>query len=179
MDRKNVDKCLILVGVAAAIGLALPRTAFADTQVVTIEKPVVLQSKEKVFEKQVLVQKSAQRSGLAPRRRLVAYRPMARACAPKARISSAARSSFTKIVEKTTEKPIMVEKPVMIDRTVEKPVYIEKTVEKPVFIEKQVEVEKPAVLEKEVQVEQPAVIEQQPTVIEQKPGHHLLNLKLF
>lgn len=147
----------------------------AATSVVTVEKPVLIETKEKIIEKQVVIEKSRARSAfVAPRRKIVYVRPRA----PRAH-RVAMTSSNTKVLEKTvlrtTEKPVMVERPVFVERPVEriieKPVYIDRVIEKPV----QVEVEKPVVIEKQ----QLLPVEAAPTVIEQKDSHHLLNLKLF
>jgi len=191
MEVRNIFKCLMAVSFAA-FGIALPGTAWADTyqaldlncapsatqsttEIMTIERPVILQKTEKTFEKQVIVQRSRVRASMPARRRVLAVRPRLVTHRTGTLLASSNRSKFIeKTVERTTEKPIMVERPVVIEKTVEKPVYIDRVIEKPVTVE----VEKPVVIEKQVQLEQaPTVV--QPTVIEQKEGHHLFNLKLF
>jgi len=191
MYIKKITQCLLAMS-ALALCTFIPGPALADTttqetmtststntsndqatapQVVTVEKPVVLNNKEKIVEKQVIVEKSRQRSAAPARRRVAIARP--RHPRRMAMMSSRSSNVIEKTIERTTEKPVVLEKPVMVDRPVER------VIEKPVYIDRPVpvEVEKPVVIEKETEVQSappPA-----PTVIEQKDSHHLFNLKLF
>ncbi|MBX9720371.1 MAG: hypothetical protein K2X81_03155, partial [Candidatus Obscuribacterales bacterium] len=73
-------------------------------------------------------------------------------------------------VEKTVEKPIIVEKPViqnverfiekpvLINRVVEKPVYVDRMVDRPVFIDRDVTVSRPVVIERRVSVDNPLLV---------------------
>jgi len=146
-------------------------------QFVTVEKPVVIEKSEKTHEKMVITQTIRQRPLITAKRRVLASKPIMRH--RTAHILASGNRTFYKerTIERTIEKPVLVEKPVFIDRpvdrVVEKPVYIDRVVEKPVMIEQQAEkpvmIEKPVVIER--QVEQPVLIERR--------HHHLLNMSIF
>ncbi|MBX9687984.1 MAG: hypothetical protein K2X27_14860 [Candidatus Obscuribacterales bacterium] len=87
-----------------------------------------------------------------------------------------ARISTLRTVERIVDDPVIVEKPVIVERVVDRPVYRDRIVEKPVYIERQVEIEKPVVVEKPVLIEKRVEIEK-PVVIYKKPKH-LLHLGL-
>jgi hypothetical protein len=176
-------------------------STFTET---VVERPVLIQNTEKTTVEKTVIRDRA----MAPATRVIVKRVLVRARPRPMRIvSMPATKHFyfkTRTIQRTVEKPVVVERPVFIDRpvdriiekpvyinhTIETPVYRDRIVEKPVYIEKQIErpvmVEKPIVVERRV-LERPVVVERQctqPVVIERpvvikKDRHHLFNLKLF
>lgn len=57
-------------------------------------------------------------------------------------------------IERVVTSPVVIERPATVERIIEKPVTIERVIERPMTVER-------------------------PLIIQQKEGHHLLNLKLF
>jgi len=143
---------------------------------ITIERPVVLQNSEVIKEKEIRYvaragKSCSHRTAMVKRTpvRKIAARPMLRT-----------NKSFVseKVIERTIEKPIMIEKPVIVTQTLPPPAIETRTVkviEQPALIERKVLVQ-PAVIERKVLVE-PAVIETQPLVI-MKRRHHLLHVRI-
>jgi hypothetical protein len=175
MDKSTFKKCL-MSALVAALGIALPGTAWADDcaplqqtssticpQTITVEKPVLLHTTEKIIEKQVVIQKQPVYIRRASNRRHLAFRPLKKRVAykrpaPKSMVVS-------RVIERTIEKPIMIEKPVLQQCTT-----FEQKVEAPVVLEEKC-------------ITQPAVIEQKALpVIEKKyeeDNHHFFHFNIF
>lgn len=175
------------------------------TQTVIVERPVVLENR--CIERPIILEnRTVERQVITERvpvyitKKRVSYKPVrrhkVRHVAHRSQLNRKVISSHTTI-NRTTEKAIVVERPVVIeqnryidrpvfvDRVVEKPVYINRTVERPVYINRTVT--RPVMIERRV-VSRPVVIER-PTMIErrviehpviiEKKKRHLLNLHIL
>jgi len=129
---------------------------------ITIERPVVLQNSEVIKEKEVryITRRASCSHRTAMKRtavRKIAARPL---------LKTNKNFISEKVIDRTIEKPIMIEKPVIV----------KEFLPPPAIETRSVQVEQPVVIEKKVLV-QPAVIEDQPTII-MKGRHHLLHIKI-
>lgn len=147
-----------------------------------VERPVLIESKTKTTEREI-IRERMDMGGNTIKQVRVRTHPVMHYVAPLR------RSDTVTTIEKTVEKPIVVERPVVVEKTVEKPVYIDRTIEKPVYIDRMVEkpvyidrrvetpvyidrtIEKPVLIEKQVTVEKPVVV--------YKDRHHLFHVNVF
>jgi len=163
---------------------AIPVTT---TSSVTLSNPVVIEKREKTFTKEVI--KDFSEPVFVKTRRIVRLRPKTRVAYRAPIRRTMARAT---VIEKTVEKPIVVERPVVvnktIDRVIDRPVYIDRPVETPVYRDRVIE--KPVYIDREVPtpvyrdrvIEKPVYIENnpQPVIIKEKEHRHgLLHMGLF
>lgn len=148
-------------------GYTTTATEYADSRPVVIEKPVVLENTTKTVEREVVRERVpyfVTRHSASHARRSVAYLHH-----NTMKVSKPSRNySSVTTIEKTIEKPIVVERPVIqnVDRVVEKPVYINRVVEKPVYVDRMIDrpvfidrtVSRPVVIERRVDVTNPLLV---------------------
>lgn len=175
IERSSVEPVITYPG---APGFTYMRTKTTTTtsdypssapQVVTIEKPVVIEKTIKTYDKTIINRSTT--SGA------IVHRTLVRKARPKvAHRTYATRNKIAMIKTHSTvttiEKPVVVEKRIYVDRP------YDRVVERPVVIEKKVYVDRPV---RPVVIEQPVLIQRQlsqPVIIEEKRhSHHLFKVK--